>query len=356
MKCSKNINLFLKLNDTLKQANSISQIEVDKIAVFLLNELNKTSSKDVIRKLFIRSLNTLSQSNLISLAEIKSAFVNFIQNNSWSIGHKLFILNIYLENLNQFGLDCIAEAKMETLEFLSTICVQQINELKISTAPIVISKLVQNLQLLFKTFIIYLQKCYHLILNEKDQLSTIYNSILELKELKSIFNLELGYAACMVQVLLNSYESDSIRILIEKSIKSDILIEDLCFFQAVLTMVKAEQILEENLVNLFEKILVHTLEASNDLIDVGYSIAVSRTVNFWLLKLMEMANVECSSMEYIFRSDSHWFKKLLNFIWSHFDHNIDVIKNTAMNNYRIILQVVKIVKKGKFYNFRILIY
>lgn len=62
-------------------------------------------------------------------------------------------MNIYLENLDKFGLDCIAETIEETLNFLTNTCIEKINLLKKSTAPIEISKLVQNLQLLFKTMI-----------------------------------------------------------------------------------------------------------------------------------------------------------------------------------------------------------
>ena len=70
-------------------------------------------------------------------------------------------------------------------------------------------------------------------------------------------------------------------------------------------------------------VVLDTLEASSDLIDFGYSIAVSRTVNFWLLKLMKIINVDDSSIEHFFRPDNLWFNKLL-----------DVIKNIAMNNYK----------------------
>ena len=70
-------------------------------------------------------------------------------------------------------------------------------------------------------------------------------------------------------------------------------------------------------------VVLDTLEASSDLIDVGYSIAVSRTVNLWLLKLMKIINVDDSSMEHFFRPENLWFSKLL-----------DVIKHIAMNNYK----------------------
>ncbi|RNA20515.1 hypothetical protein BpHYR1_034256, partial [Brachionus plicatilis] len=345
LNCPKKLDTLKKLNDTLKQIKTVAQPEADTTAQFLLNELHRTSSKDVIRKLIIRSLNTLTASNQIDLTKVREALENFFLNANTSIGQKLFILNIYLDNLDQFGLDCIDQSKDEILHFLSSTCAQQINQLKTSTAPIAISKLVQNLQLLFKTMIIYLQKCYHSISHQKEQVSTIYTSVTDLLELKSIFNLELGYAACMVQVLLENYESKSIRVVIEQAIKKEILIEDLCFLQAVLTMLKAEQILAENLLDLFEKILVHVLNASSDSTDVGYSIAVSRTVNFWLTKLMDLIELKHSSIEQIFCTDSLWFTKLLNFVWSHFDHSIDVIRNTALNNYRIILQAVKIVQK-----------
>ena len=43
----------------------------------------------------------------------------------------------------------------------------------------------------------------------------------------------------------------------EKSTK--ILLKDLCFFQALLTMLKPQQFLKENLLDLFQQIIIFTL-------------------------------------------------------------------------------------------------
>jgi len=87
--------------------------------------------------------------------------------------------------------------------------------------------------------------------------------------------------------------------------KLNVRMRDLCFFQALFTMIKANQMLKENFVDLFEKILVLILERFVSIIssfhlqyfdfhllryhecaDVSYSVSVSRTVNFWVTKLM----------------------------------------------------------------------
>ncbi|CAF0722657.1 unnamed protein product [Brachionus calyciflorus] len=355
------LDTLKNLLDTLKQNEKLFTVEhQDKLNIiiqFLAKELNRTSSKDIIRKLIIRSLNTLTKSKHSDLEPIRKILTSFLNEINVSIGQKLFILNVYLENLDQFGLNCVLSMKLECLRYLTNWCTEHKDELKVSTAPIAISKFVQNLQLLFKTLIIFLQKCHSISENKDDEniqkcLDQIYNSVMELLDLKSIFNLELGYAACMVQVLLKSFESTTIRDLIENSThKSQVDIQDLCFYQAVLTMLKPQQILNDSFLDLFEKILLLTLNSSTESTDVGYSIAVSRTVNFWIVKLMEMINLKNDALGTLFESEHIWFNKLLGFIWSHFEHNIDVIRNTSLNNYRIILQTARSIKKENAENF-----
>lgn len=161
----------------------------------------------------------------------------------------------------------------------SIISSKSIEILRSSTAPIAISKIVQNMQLLFKTMIIFLQKCFiqqdFVEQRTRANFDTIYSTVLEILDLKDVFGMELGYAASMIQILLSTYETNqnqnSIRNLIEKCLRKyekdnqtngcgfKINIRDLCFFQAIFTMLKAQQIQNENFIDLFESILLHTL-------------------------------------------------------------------------------------------------
>jgi uncharacterized protein (DUF1499 family) len=76
--------------------------------LFALNELHKTTSKDVIRKLIIRCINQLNIEEIKNtqqywIGELKSNLINFLNDSNVTISHKSFILNIYMEDLNEFG-------------------------------------------------------------------------------------------------------------------------------------------------------------------------------------------------------------------------------------------------------------
>lgn len=130
------------------------------------------------------------------------------------------------------------------------------------------------MQLLFKTLIIFFQKCF----TQKDQnkelndsMRLINESVSELLDLKDVFNMELGYASSMVLILLSTFDTNNtLRTLLQNCLdqyknldnskRISIKIRDLCFFQAFLTMLKSFQIINENLIDLFELILLYTLE------------------------------------------------------------------------------------------------
>ena len=86
--------------------------------------------------------------------------------------------------------------------------------------------------------------------------------------MKDVFNMELGYAASMIFILVISLESEqSLTKSIEKTFSSydnnngsvKISLKDLCFFQALLTMLKPNQFVKNYLLSLFVKIVVFTL-------------------------------------------------------------------------------------------------
>ena len=64
-----------------------------------------------------------------------------------------------------------------------------------------------------------------------------------------------------------------------------IIMRDLCIFQAILTMIKSQQLIEEKLFDLFIKILDSIVEYSIDCIESTQIIQVTRSVNLWTLKL-----------------------------------------------------------------------
>jgi hypothetical protein len=74
--------------------------------LYLIRELHKSTSKDIVRKLIIRCINTITRTKLIdeNLNKLlKNELFHFLSSETNSIGQKLFILNVYLENLDQFG-------------------------------------------------------------------------------------------------------------------------------------------------------------------------------------------------------------------------------------------------------------
>jgi hypothetical protein len=74
--------------------------------LYLIRELHKSTSKDIVRKLIIRCINTITRTKTIdeNLNKLlKNELFHFLSSETNTIGQKLFILNVYLENLDQFG-------------------------------------------------------------------------------------------------------------------------------------------------------------------------------------------------------------------------------------------------------------
>ncbi len=74
--------------------------------MYLIRELHKSTSKDIVRKLIIRCINTITRTKTIdeNLNKLlKNELFHFLSSETNTIGQKLFILNVYLENLDQFG-------------------------------------------------------------------------------------------------------------------------------------------------------------------------------------------------------------------------------------------------------------
>jgi hypothetical protein len=74
--------------------------------LYLIRELHKSTSKDIVRKLIIRCINTITRTKTIDEnlnILLKNELFHFLSSETNTIGQKLFILNVYLENLDQFG-------------------------------------------------------------------------------------------------------------------------------------------------------------------------------------------------------------------------------------------------------------
>lgn len=119
--------LKIKLSDLLKQmerggkSNDLSQLI--ELFGFLLDQLHRATSKDVIRKLFVRCCVSISRALKTSDAlidHVKPKFFAFLNDDEhhFSIGQRLFILNIYLENLDEFGAKFIYLNRLSVLKFL----------------------------------------------------------------------------------------------------------------------------------------------------------------------------------------------------------------------------------------------
>ena len=59
---------------------------------------------------------------------------------------------------------------------------------------------------------------------------------------------------------------------------------ELCLYQAVLTMLKPHQLVNDKLIDLVERVLLRVLSGSSESVDVGHSIATTRAVNYWCIK------------------------------------------------------------------------
>ncbi len=122
----------------------------------------------------------------------------------------------------------------------------------------------------------------------------------------------------------------------------------LCLFQAAFVMLKPCQFLNNNnkLADLFQKILIAILKSRTESTDVCHSIAIARVINFWTIKLNELLNVKDLVLTDFFCStQTAWLDDLISLVWSHFDHSIDVVRNLSIQNYRLVLQGAKYLKK-----------
>ncbi len=214
---------------------------------------------------------------------------------SVELGNRLFILTIYLENLDQYGLQAITSIRDFCLELLTGYCCNLTADLAAASAPIVVATVSHNLQVLFKTLVIFLQKF------DKDLLASNGSHILQLKtdittflEQKELVSMELGYAASMIYIIIATGESEeALKELLEKVLGKYRAVEvyriemsDLCLIQASFTMLKPQQFLCINMIGLFQKTIVCTLKGSSESSDISHSIAISRAINFWQTKLM----------------------------------------------------------------------
>ena len=114
-----------------------------------------------------------------------------------------------------------------------------------------------------------MQKCFiNIEIDSENNFNKIKLFLIDILNMKDVFNMELGYAASMIFILVISLESEqSLTKSIEKTFSSydnnncsvKIALKDLCFFQALLTMLKPNQFVKNYLLSLFVKIVVFTL-------------------------------------------------------------------------------------------------
>ena len=114
-----------------------------------------------------------------------------------------------------------------------------------------------------------MQKCFiNIEIDSENNFNKIKLFLIDILNMKDVFNMELGYAASMIFILVISLESEqSLTKSIEKTFSSydnnngsvKISLKDLCFFQALLTMLKPNQFVKNYLLSLFIKIVVFTL-------------------------------------------------------------------------------------------------
>lgn len=335
------IELLKSLSDTLKKlpSNLKNTFIHEDLFTFLINALSKTTIKDVSRKLVTRCVNLMTiNENEIYYQIVKSSLFELLNSKDESIGQKLFVLNIFIENLNEFGNKCLMNIRSDCLNVFIKLSLEAILELKNSTAPITVRNAAQNLQWIFKTKIALLQKCFKKedfkVFSET--FKTINNLTIDTLSLKETYNTELGSSAAMVFVLVNTLdENPTKRSFIEKMLikaeNNTIIMRDLCIFQAILTMIKSHQLIEEKLFDLFIKVLDSIIENSNECNESTQIIQVTRSVNLWTIKLAECIGIDKDyilSLSHIISS-----QKLLNFIWSNFDSSIDVVRYLNIQSY-----------------------
>lgn len=226
---------------------------------------------------------------------IKRDFVTMLNRENSHIDQRLFVFNLYLENLDNLGCECIRMSRDECLEFFASwnrlLQTELMNE---SSTPIVIAKNVTTLQLLFKTMIVFVPKYFTSSdltgsSTTSDLFKQIQTSIEDILHFKDVFSLELGYSTSVMQTILILLQGQGrLKTKIQEILNQSGMVElrELCFFQAVLSILKVAQFNSEGLIEVFEQILLKTLNSTTESTDSVYCIAVSRTIHFWILKLM----------------------------------------------------------------------
>jgi hypothetical protein len=97
-----------------------------------------------------------------------------------------------------------------------------------------------------------------------------------------------------------------------------------------------------NLADIFQKILVAVLNSRTESTDVCHSIAIARVINFWAIKLTDLLNAKHQVLtDFLCSTESAWLDDLIGIVWSHFDHSIDVVRSLSLQNYRLVLQATK---------------
>jgi len=107
----------------------------------------------------------------------------------------------------RIGVRAVVLFREQLTEVLTSWCCGLIVGLRDKTAPpIVIAKLSQSLQMLFKTLVVFLQKCFvdGGCQREDECLERLYVEVAGFLEGGDVVNMELGYAASMIFILLLS--------------------------------------------------------------------------------------------------------------------------------------------------------
>jgi hypothetical protein len=121
---------------------------------------------------------------------------------------------------------------------------------------------------------------------------------------------------------------------------------DLAIFHAILTMVKAQQIIEENLFELFVNILTAVVDRVEECVESTQIISAARNVYIWTVKFSELISSDREDTAVMVSFDT-WSRKLLDFIWSNFDNTIDVVRHLTVQIYEnTIKSITRVLPSG----------
>jgi len=94
-----------ELADSLKQSKELTSSA--RIANLFLSECLHMTSKNVVRKLIMKCINSLTRlpgfSKLNEQNLVRQTLVGFLTDDKRDLSNKLFILTIYIENLEKYG-------------------------------------------------------------------------------------------------------------------------------------------------------------------------------------------------------------------------------------------------------------